>query len=245
MDNVYFTEKSLEIEQYDLQLEGEKESYDIQICLIPYPQVFNKETIPSFLSVKESNYFSTLKYEKRAKEFYYSRLASKLAISKLTGETRLSAIHIEKGIFYYPIVMMPGFAKTAISISHCDVGAVALAFEETILCGIDFEYIEKDKEEVINNILTDEEKGLVESSLLEEHVLVATILWTAREALSKVIRTGFTVSLEILSVKKLTFQDGIYISEFKYFSGFIAKSVVVHHSVLTLVYPKHLILKKL
>lgn len=92
-------------------------------------------------------------------------------------------------IFDFPVIIHPNIHNTNVSIAHTNHSAVAVAFPETHPVGIDIEDICDERSQTISTQLTDSEKSL-RTNLSISEALFNTILWTAKESLSKVLKTG-------------------------------------------------------
>ena len=68
--------------------------------------------------------------------------------------------------------------------------------------------------------------------------LGATVVWTAKEALSKALRCGMTCPYELLEICGLEACDGIYIGRFKNFGQYKFQSWQARNAVVTIVLPK-------
>ncbi len=68
--------------------------------------------------------------------------------------------------------------------------------------------------------------------------LAATVVWTAKEALSKALRCGMTCPYELLEICGLEAGDGVYVGCFKNFGQYKFQSWRRQNNVVTIVLPK-------
>ncbi|WP_158700731.1 4'-phosphopantetheinyl transferase family protein [Bacillus paralicheniformis] len=192
-----------------------------------------------FLHFKEYDYYQTLRYEKRVLSYLAGRYAAKHAVSALLGEESLERIYIKRGLFHYPIVQHEYRSNIQVSISHCEQIGAALAFDEETPMGLDVERVHVDKRVVIAGLMTGDELKMVRSMCLPEEV-VLTMLWTCKEALSKVIRTGLTIAPEMLEISYCSVKESYNHCEYRHFTSFCAASFIVGNYVYSIAYPKRL-----
>lgn len=64
------------------------------------------------LHIYERKFFSTLKFQKRARSYLIGRFVAKQAIARLSGEDNLANILIQSGVFNQPIVTFAYPLKT-------------------------------------------------------------------------------------------------------------------------------------
>jgi 4'-phosphopantetheinyl transferase EntD len=100
-------------------------------------------------------------------------------------------IEIGYGLLGYLIVSGTN-QDVEITLSHCENEAIA--FNKDIMLGIDIEKINRERQDVLEKVTTNREKILNEKINLP-YITFMTLIWTAKEALSKAIKTGFTVNI--------------------------------------------------
>lgn len=92
--------------------------------------------------------------------------------------------------------------------SHVDQLAVAIAFPERHPMGIDVEIVFPSNTDFLSSQFEKSELNLLSYLPLQKQEGL-TLLWSAKEALSKVLKTGFTVPLKVFSIEKVeNFGDG-------------------------------------
>jgi 4'-phosphopantetheinyl transferase len=152
------------------------------------------------------------------------RLAAKLAVSHFT-QVPVAEIRIQPGVFGQPLLYCPGYSNIQVSLAHSGGSAMAVVFPEGHPMGVD---IEDTRHSRLLPSLTPAEASLGADPLF---------LWTAREALSKVLKTGLTTDLEILEVASVCPRDGCFIFTFTHFMQYKAISWKAGHMVCSLVLP--------
>lgn len=172
----------------------------------------------TFLHPKELALLANFEHEKRQQSFLLGRYTAKQAIAALKGILSLDTIIIENGVFQHPIVKHPFCNNIQVSISHTSSLGASIAFEEAHPMAIDIEMLSDDCYEVIRSRLTSNEQGLFFSNT----VIDVVSLWTAKEALSKVLRCGFMVSFEMLEIESFGQEHNFTIYYFKNFPQYKA-----------------------
>jgi 4'-phosphopantetheinyl transferase len=155
-----------------------------------------------FLGPTESAYFSNLQFIRRQRSYLLGRYAAKLALGKLSGEPNLQSIEILRGVFDQPVVSHAGSTSFGVSMSHSATMAAALAFPTAHPMGIDIELIDPKHDQTLRSQLSAEEISWIRQADVSELEL-ATALWTAKEALSKVLCSGLMSPIHIYNLSEL------------------------------------------
>lgn len=194
-------------------------------------------SMEKFLHEDEYEYFKTLKYKRRINSFLLGRYSAKRAISALAGEENLKKILIKNGVFNQPVVICETGSNIQVSLTHCDDFAVAVAFNDMLILGIDIEKTNQRINAGVEAELTQYEKELA-YSVSYSYEIFLLMIWTMKEALSKVLKTGLTIPLNILEVKNIERQDGYFVSTYTNFFQYKAITFIVEDYVYSLTYPK-------
>ncbi|WP_246362990.1 4'-phosphopantetheinyl transferase family protein [Paenibacillus alba] len=197
-----------------------------------------KEMIKWHFHKSEQNKFDEIKYERRMNSYVVGRYAGKLAVSEFSAEEDFRKIAIHNGIINQPYIISDSIRNVQISISHCNDLGVAIAFPDELLMGIDIEKIDPSKFVFLKSSLTPKEMDILKKFNSEEDILF--MFWTIKESLSKVLKTGLTLPLELLEVKELTQHSAVYHSCFENFSQFCSVSVVSMGYICSITFPKKL-----
>ncbi len=193
----------------------------------------------SILHPDEHAYYKTLQFDRRKTSYLLGRIAAKNAISELLiTKQAVQSISIQSGIFQFPVVKYVQHQNIQVSISHCNNFGAALAFPEEHPLGIDIEKIDEHKIDTMKSVICDEELTLMENHFLP--VLIACpIIWTIKESLSKILRTGLTIDFNILEIESIEKVGSMYVSTFRYFSQYKAFSCQIGDHVCSITLPKN------
>lgn len=222
----------------DLLLRDSNKTYTTKIALCNLTDRHEEyDYIMEFLSASELEYFNTLKFDKRIKSYLAGRLVAKKAIMALVNEEEPKEIQISNGIFNHPIVSCRKEENIQISITHCNDLAAAVAFKEHCPVGIDIEAINQKSVNSIEKILSDDEKKLIQHLPIDYDEAI-TLLWTAKEGVSKVLRTGLTLPMDFFEIQKIDIIEEGYTCNFRHFRQYSATSYNIGRHIMSIVYPK-------
>ncbi|MFD5261197.1 MULTISPECIES: 4'-phosphopantetheinyl transferase family protein [Bacillus] len=244
----YFEEEQKKLEnrlpqsfKSELVLEQKKKKYKINVCVCYSLSADQYLEIVKYLHMNENSYFLKIKFKKRLESYLVGRYAAKKAVSAFIKDERLHEIQITPGIFNQPIVKHSSAMNVQVSISHCDSMGFAIAFSEETPIGIDIERINIDNKNILAAQMTVEEKRLAKFLSLPDETIY-TLLWTAKESLSKVLKTGLTTPLEIYEINKIYISKGILYSYYQNFSQYCTASVISGQHIYSITYPKETVL---
>lgn len=192
------------------------------------------------LTPRELLEYKKIMVNKRRIEFCLGKYVGKMSAAKLTGSHSLRDLSIEKGVFNQPILCFNNNQRRniQISLSHVNNKAISVAFPEEHPMGIDMEIVDQKNKEVIASQMLDSELHLIGFSSLSTLVGL-TLLWTVKESLSKVLKTGLTTPLSVYSVSQVKKVETGYISEFTNFPQYKVFSWVTDKYVTSLCLPKN------
>lgn len=190
------------------------------------------------LSHREMQKYEAFKTEIGKIEYLLGRYSAKQAYWHLNkNSTDLKTIEILNGVFGQPFFTHN--SKFDISITHSKNIAGATVFDRRFLMGIDIEEINKSKIEFLKTMTLHKE---VETfSIQNEFVWI--ISWCLKEALSKAIKVGLTIPLNLLEIEimnEIEFGENIFECKFKNFPQYKGFARVKGVYVIALVYPKQL-----
>lgn len=192
--------------------------------------------LTAFLHPNEQRYFSSLKYDRRRESFLLGRASSKLALTKVQP-VKPENINIEWGVFNFPIVNCLSDKNWQVSISHCQGLGVALAFPEAHPMGVDIEPLsEQHKVSSLKDQFTDNEKTLINSVNLD-NTKACLLAWTAKESLSKILKTGLMLDFTYLEIKSLEPIGQLWKSEFSVFSQYTCYSMLTDKHIISISLP--------
>lgn len=197
----------------------------------------DKTETKKYLGTKEYEYFSSLKYRKKRHDYLLSRLSAKFAATNLDISYVSENITITNGCFMQPCLHMKNCESGySVSITHCSNIGISAVFPDEYVLGIDFENIDAKSSDVIKEYLTENERIISRNGND-----MITMMWTAKEALSKIIRTGFTANMKIFEISTTCSSDteNVFISDFLYFSNMTAYSFRFKEYIFSVVMPKN------
>ncbi|MBX7222218.1 MAG: 4'-phosphopantetheinyl transferase superfamily protein [Blastocatellia bacterium] len=151
--------------------------------------------IPSpeeWLSEREQSVWKQFRFEKRRTEWLAGRWAAKKLLSRAFegGQNNLEILAAPDGA---PEVFTFGEkAPYSLSLSHRNGYVLAAVNQEGHPIGCDLEVIETRSSAFIEEFFTTEEQQQIRSS--KEADKLAIVLWSAKESVLKVMRTGLRVS---------------------------------------------------
>ncbi|MNO12296.1 4'-phosphopantetheinyl transferase superfamily protein [compost metagenome] len=216
------------VRKMKFELEGPESMYRLNICVVSLPP---EDGPLDYLSTVEREQYFSFKYPKRRNSYLLSKLSCKMAVA--SDDDDLTAIVIHHGVMRQPIVEG---SERRITITHCDTMGAAIDYDPRLLIGVDIELVDIKAMDALARITSTEEHMLVHELGLQPSTFL-TLLWTAKEAMSKVIQTGFTVPTELFEVKECVWKERCIISQFKNFPPFKAISILREKYVFTLVLP--------
>lgn len=223
-----------------LNLKGIEETFKAGICICHFPApVSDNIELLQHLHPQELKYYETLVVEKRKKSYLLGRFSAKQAVSSFVGLQNPQNIFIKPGFFNQPIFINAHYRNIQVSISHCEDIGTAVAFPEDLPMGIDVESIDLSKAGVLESQMTENEKEMMKS-FPYSYITMLTLLWTAKEALSKVLKTGLMTPFHILEINMLKTKHNSVISNFENFGQYQGFSFVLGSYVNTVVYPRNI-----
>jgi len=191
-----------------------------------------------FLHPSELAVYQRFPAAKRKLSYLLGRLTAKHAVAALYTITDLPAIQINSGVFEFPIVSHPQIHQVQVSITHSANLGLAIAFPEAHPMAVDFEQIRPENIETLETAITPAEKKLLQAAGIN-NVNGYTTLWTAKEALSKILKTGLTAGFEILETAAIQRTGSLTEITFKHFSQYKALSFSTEKDICTLVLPRN------
>jgi 4'-phosphopantetheinyl transferase len=194
---------------------------------------------PEIFHSDECSYFESLLFQRRKSNFLLGRLSAKQAASVLLREQNLRNISVETGVFGQPLLRTTGVPGYQVSIAHCDDIGTAVVFPEAHPMGIDIERISPNRNKTMESQLTTEERERIAAVRgVEEYSVLLTVSWTVKEAISKILRTGFTASLQVLEINEIRFNSGCFRSTFSHFPQYAAQSYRLGNYIFTIAAPR-------
>ncbi len=189
------------------------------------------------LHPKETMKYRSLQYDRRKLSYLLGRFSAKRALMNLKGMARWESIWIDSGVFDFPVVRCPTLQNTHVSISHCGPMGVSIAFEEAHPMGIDLEKMDSKHSHAMQSQLTNKESALLKDVCLDS-ILGYTILWSVKESLTKVIKTGMMMDFSLVEVDKIVVGQRVFTSTFVHFGQYKTISCPCEDHVISITLPK-------
>ena len=154
----------------------------------------------NYLSCHELEILRNLDHTNRVKSFSAGRLAAKKAITLLIPDYPATQISIIPGLLENPVILSKTHLNLNISISHSESFAFAAATSSICPIGVDTEIISNENFNEYSELNTRNEILMTMKIFQEDELSSAARLWTLKEALSKAIKCGFTIPLNLLEI---------------------------------------------
>lgn len=164
------------------------------------------------------------------------RLAAKAALSELRGGLG-GPFEIANGLFGCPLVQVPN-ADLGVSISHHGDAAAAVAAPVGWPFGIDLTVIDSNNIKAIRSQVGPEEERTLHGLGLAPEA-AATTLWSAKEALSKVLGGGLGIDFKILAIRDVLKRCLVLRLRFEHVGHIEVDALVGARSVIALAMPYH------
>ncbi|MCG7409133.1 4'-phosphopantetheinyl transferase superfamily protein [Paenibacillus sp. ACRRX] len=198
-----------------------------------------RERAAEWLHPSEAAYLDKLRFVKRRQSYLAGRYAAKHAVAAWIGiDIPLQRIAIRHGQFEQPIVTVDGHSNIQVSITHCDGGAAAIAFHEANPLGIDMELVQQEKTDVLKSQLTASECNTVKQLPFAQAASL-TLLWTAKESLSKVLKTGLTVPPHFYETVDVKASASSVYGRYAFFPQYRFLSFIAGPYAYAITYPRH------
>ncbi|MDO5976974.1 4'-phosphopantetheinyl transferase superfamily protein [Flavivirga jejuensis] len=212
---------------------------DIHIVAVAFVQSKLDEV---FLHVEklhheEKKRYYMLIHDRRKISYLLGRLAAKQALMSLTKVAIENSIWIDSGIFGFPVVRCKAMQNKQVSISHSNIMGISIAFEENHPMGIDLEKISTNQENVILNYITDEEKVLLKNINMNT-IAGYTVIWSIKESLSKVIKTGMMLDFSLLTISSITLENSTFECSFHHFGQYKAIAHINDNYAISIALPR-------
>ena len=191
-----------------------------------------------WLHSEEAIYYQSLTSENRRKSYLLGRVSAKIAYQAATKIEKASSINIRTGVFKDPVIQNQTSIQWHVGITHTNTIAGALAFPATHPMALDMEELVSTRIEVMKTQCKSEELQWLQAAGLEGNV-AAAVCWTAKEAISKALRTGMTCPFELLGLQSIhAHEDGGITGLFVNFHQYQFRSWILANKVLSIVLPK-------
>lgn len=153
-----------------------------------------------FLHADEEALLTDRLHARRRHGLLIGRYAAKCALATLRPDLDPRSLAIRPGVLEQPVLSGENIDNLGISLSHAGPVAVAVVFPEACPMGIDLERIRPANVALLTRQTTAAERRNLAARLAAPEAERLTRLWCLKEALSKALRCGLTVPLELLAV---------------------------------------------
>ncbi|MGS2738238.1 4'-phosphopantetheinyl transferase family protein [Sinomicrobium sp. M5D2P17] len=234
-----FMQNNVAVEKFALQrADG---AFPAAIAMVNNSLAVLKETRHSFLHNNELNFFDTLKFPKVQHSYLLGRYAAKMALGVFMENSVLTDLRIDSGIFQQPVLYLAEGGNVQLSISHTTEMGFAVVFPEEHPMGIDVEAINAEQSKTIKGVITSNEQNRL--SLIDVDCNKSlTVLWTIKEALSKVLKTGLMTPFHLYEIENIERKDEIIVCSFINFPQYQSMSWISNGHAWSIVLPKKSIL---
>ena len=218
------------IQTETFSLAHNSQSYACAITLVQESQkTILRHPFPSFLTDQDRRYLENC-HPRRQHSFLLGRHAFDqgcLAYGIKPTPT------LSYGCFGQPSI---NNTSIQVSIAHAENTGIALLFPPNLTLGIDIEFCNAfHKKDVGEAFMTKHEYSL---PILTKNTPLEPILWTAKEALLKALKIGFSTSLgilEIASIEKKS-EQALHVC-FRHFHAFHVCAFIYENAVISVAYP--------
>ncbi|AMP97928.1 4'-phosphopantetheinyl transferase [Pedobacter cryoconitis] len=200
-----------------------------------------KDNRYSFLHPNELNFFAAFKFERAQHSYLLGRFAAKSAWSafaeNFAENNVMTAVEVTAGIFQQPVLYLPDGGNVQLSIAHTEKIGMAIVYPEGHPMGIDVELINPEQSETIREVVGLREQGKLHLIHSDVHKSL-TLLWTIKEALSKVLKTGLMTPFELFEVENIQHLEDIVICDFINFPQYKSLSWLAGGYAWSIVLPR-------
>lgn len=211
--------------------------YPAAIAVTQHSLAQLKEIRHSFLHQEELDFFGTLKLPKVQHSYLLGRYAAKTALSAFMSEVVLPDTKIVSGIFQQPVLHLSGAGNIQLSISHTTEMGIAVVFQEGHPMGVDVEAVNAEQADTIKGVITPHEKDKLLDIDGDENKSL-TVLWTIKEALSKVLKTGLMTPFHLYEIEDIEHKGNVIVCSFINFPQYQSISWVSKGHAWSIVLPK-------
>jgi phosphopantetheinyl transferase len=211
------------------------ESSKAVIVIVNYSGVIDNDFMKekNVFSPLEIQQFSRFELKKRRDSYALGRYATKKGILELFPYIDAQSITVD--IMSSGVPTLQGLENTEVSISHIPGFGVAAIFDKRGPMGIDFEKLSPEKLDVFKYLATAKDEVVLNELNEVGELSKYGSLWTIKEALSKVLRTGLKIDFEQLEVGSVNIENDVIKYSFKYFPQFEGVSFICGEYVLGIV----------
>ncbi len=169
-----------------------------------------QSTLISWLNEEEQNTANGFGNDAKAVEFAAGRYCVKQAFATHTPSAAAESVTINVGVWGFPIIEGQ---NVNISIAHTHSHAMAICADGALPAGVDIEDHSSSNDEAILSQLSRSELRLL--SLFPDESEGLHLLWAAKEAVAKAMRTGFRLPMSFFEISSAAYVNGTWHVNFK------------------------------
>ena len=231
---------------FPIEFEMKSTSFIGCLALMEIPDQNSRILIDTdrYLSHAEQRQMDSFATFKRKITYLTGRICAKEALGHYCGnQHHYVEFKIEKGVFDYPVVVSPERCPNLqVSISHCQDLSAAITFHESHPAGIDIEKINPKIMNLREELITGSERNMV-AGLDGESAVFYTAIWAAKEALSKILKTGLLIPFWLLEIETIISQPYGLELRYKNFGQYKCMILLLGNRVLAVTIPKQTAMK--
>jgi len=201
----------------------------------PYDWLIHQKA--TFLNHRELQDFLQLRLQRRKYSYLLGRFTAKKVLDHFIPEFTMTDWWISAGVFTQPILFGPKSSTIQMSITHTLRYSYVLIYPVHHPMAVDAEQIKSGNFEKIYSQLTLSEREYCRSFSSAD--MMATMHWTAKEALSKTLRTGMMTPYNMFEIEHTEFKEGLWYQYFRNFAQYKAVSLESKRQIVTIVIPKN------
>lgn len=190
-----------------------------------------------FLHPNELAYYQRLPARKRQQSYLLGRYVAKQALVTFLETAEPTHIEVASGIFTQPVVKFPTPEPVAVSISHAGDFACALAFAQIHPMALDIEPLDTANIDTMQSQILPQELQAPQLLSIPE-VTRCAVIWTAKEALSKILKCGMMSPFSIFETTELKQEASRYVGHYLNFGQYKFHAWVMNGHVISIALPK-------
>lgn len=208
-----------------------KENQNIFLFVCKGMDKLDLNKVGEILHDKEKEHYYSIECVKRKKSYLFGRYCIKRAMT-LNGMTKKQReVCIDYGEFNHPIVIHGNEKNIQVSLSHSNDVAAALLFTQKYILGIDIEKIINESANIMSEILFDKERNFIQK---ENENIILVSMWSAKEALAKSLKIGFSASFKIFEICDIYFKENKLNVYFTFFPHLKVEGIILNNYILSI-----------
>lgn len=223
-----------------LEIARETSRHRAALCLSRAPWGGLQAHAAEFLHADEQRQLQVAGVPKRQADYLRGRYCAKLALVAREAGLVARDTCVASGVFGQPVVCgdaARGRPHAQVSIAHSADWAAAVACDEVHPMAIDLEALDPRHAETLRGEVTAEERAAFAPANLGEPRSL-TLIWAAREALAKVLRTGLMTPLHLYEVGRVEAAAEAVTCEYRHFGQYKCCAGFVHDLAIAIALPR-------